>query len=114
MDLLHLQEQFIGELLESAPDEWERIEVHYERYAWGGGTSEIYVANGFVGNEKIDLNLTLEALDSLAALQAHPPQGQTGPWTWLAFVLDGSGRYHFDYQYGVPPLVAREIAANAP
>lgn len=112
MDMIKLQEQFIEELLESAPEDWERIEVHYERYAWGGETSEIYIANSFVGSEKTDLDLTIEALEGLQALQDHPPQGQAEPWTWLKFVLDDSGRYHFDYQYGVPPLVAREMAAQ--
>ncbi|MFY9476577.1 MAG: hypothetical protein WAQ08_02735 [Aquabacterium sp.] len=112
MDMIKLQEQFIEELLESTPEDWERIEVHYERYAWSGETSEIYIANSFVGSEKTDLDLTIEALEGLQALQDHPPQGQAEPWTWLKFVLDDSGRYHFDYQYGVPPLVAREMAAQ--
>lgn len=112
MDMLQRQEQFISELIESLPEHWERIEVHYERYAWGGEISEIYIANSFMGEQMTDLDLTLEALDELVALQAHPPEGQSEPWTWLDFTLDGTGRYHFDYQYGVPPRVAREIAAQ--
>ncbi len=112
MDMLELQEQFIGELLDAITEPWERIEVHYENFAWSDGSSEIYVTNRFLGDEKIDVDLSVEALDALAALQEHPPQGQSEAWTWLTFTLYATGKYHFDYQYGVPPLVAREIAAN--
>lgn len=112
MDMIELQEQFIGELLDAITEPWERIEVHYENFAWSDGSSETYVANRFLVDEKIDVDLSVEALDALAALQKHPPQGQSEAWTWLTFTLDATGKYHFDHQYGVPPLVAREIAAN--
>jgi hypothetical protein len=112
MDMLELQEQFIGELLDTVSEPWDRIEVHYENFAWSDGSSEIYVANRFLAGEKIDVDLSVEALDALAELQAHLPEGQTEPWTWLVFTIDATGKYSFDYQYGVPPLVAREMAAQ--
>ena len=110
--MLAAQEQFISELLDGIDDPWDRIEVHYENYVWGGEHSEIYVANRFLGDHKTDVDLSLEALDTLAALKAHRPEGQDEPWTWLTFTLDAQGHYHFNYQYGVPPYVAREIEAQ--
>ncbi|MBZ4395031.1 MULTISPECIES: hypothetical protein [unclassified Myxococcus] len=110
--MLELQERFIEALLESVPEPWERVEVHYERYAWGGDTSEIYVANGFLHEQRSDVDLTLEALEALRTLQEHTPARQREAWTWLLFRLDAEGRYHFDYRYGVPPLVAQEMAAQ--
>lgn len=92
MGLLHLQEQSIGELLESAPDEWARIEVRYERYAWGGETSEIYVANGFVGDEKTDLDLTLEAPGQPGLLAAGASAQGAGRARIAACALEESER----------------------
>ncbi|MCY1075835.1 hypothetical protein [Archangium lansingense] len=112
MDMLELQEQFIGALLDAVPEPWERIEVQYENFAWSDDRSEIYVANRFLAGEKADVDLSLEAIEALAALQAHPPEGQGEPWTWLTFTINATGEYHFDYRYGVPPLIAREMAAQ--
>lgn len=112
MDMLELQEQFIGELLDAITEPWDRIEVHYENFAWSEGSSEKYVATRFLGDEEADVDLPLEALDALVALQEHPPEGQEEPWTWLRFSIDASGKYQFDFQYGVPPLTAEEIAAQ--
>lgn len=112
MDMLKLQEQFIGELLNAVTEPWDRITVHYERYQWSGDSSEMYMAHRHLGPEQSDIDLPLEALDALIALQEHPPQGQSEPWTWVEFTIDQTGQYHFDYRYGVPPLTAREIAAQ--
>ncbi|HIV71063.1 MAG TPA: hypothetical protein H9903_09045 [Candidatus Aquabacterium excrementipullorum] len=112
MELLQQQEQFIGELLDGITEPWERIEVHYENFAWGDEHTEIYVANRFLDGQQTDVDLSLEALDTLASLKAHRPDGQDEPWTWLTFTLDAQGHYHFSYQYGVPPYVAREIEAS--
>ncbi|MCP3098694.1 hypothetical protein LZ198_07365 [Myxococcus sp. K15C18031901] len=112
MDMLALQEQFIEALLEAVPEPWERLEVHYEKFAWGGEDSEIYVANRFLGEQKADMDLTMEALDALEALRGHRPQGQAEPWTWLVFSIEATGQYHFDFRYGVPPFIAREMAAQ--
>jgi hypothetical protein len=112
MDMLQRQEQFIGALLEPISEPWERIEVHYENFTWADGSSEKYVATRYVGDEPADLDLSLEAIEALEALQEQPPEGQDEPWTWLTFVIDDTGAYHFDYRYGVPPLTAEEMASQ--
>src|SRR6218665_1583386 len=62
MTMIPMQEQFIGELLGSISDAWDRIEVHYENFEWSDGSSEKYVATRHLGDEEADVDLPLEAL----------------------------------------------------
>ena len=109
MDTIRLQERFIAELLPGAPGEWDRIEVHCERFAWKEQVLEKYVSKALHGSQSQQVPLSLEALDTLTELQAFVPLGQAERWTWLEFHLDPAGNYQFDYRYGTPPL-----AANTP
>jgi hypothetical protein len=107
--ILALQEAFIAALIKEVPDAWDRIEVHYEHFEWQGQTLEKYISNLILGGQASELPLSLEMLDLLVELQAHPPEGQFEKWTWLEFELDATGRYKFDYKYGTPPLAAKSM-----
>lgn len=112
MNLIQTQEQFIAALLDSILEPWDKIEVHYENYIWDNKLSEIYVAHRFFNGEKFDIDLSLEAFDTLDVLQQQIPDGQNEHWTWFIFLINSEGQYIFEYKYGVPPLIAVEIAAN--
>src|SRR5688572_1631925 len=109
MEMIQLQERFIGELLVSAPRDWDRIEVHYERFSWKGQWLEKYMSKALQGAQTKQISLTLEALDILTELNGCIPNGQSEPWTWVEFRLDKDGGYKFDYKYGTPPLAAESI-----
>ena len=109
MDMLQLQEQFINEVVEGIERPWTSLHVHYEHYRWSGGTSEKYTASLKDGEDEDDLDLTLEAIDCLLEMQKQIPAGQAEPWTWLEFSLDETGRYSFDFKYGVPPMTEASL-----
>jgi hypothetical protein len=83
--------------------------VHYEHYPWNGQTIEKYIAKAIVEHETRDISLSLNAIDLLADLNSCLPEGQSERWTWLIFRMDNSGKYKFDYKYGVPPLAGKSI-----
>lgn len=112
MNLIQTQEQFIAALLDSIVEPWDKIEVQYEHYVWDNEESEIYIANRFLNGDKFDIDLSVDAFDTLEALQQQIPENQNQPWTWFIFSINSEGQYLFDYKYGVPPLIAIEIAAN--
>lgn len=111
--LLALQERVVGEVVGSVAVAWERLELQYERYEMPGEVCEKYVANSFAGTVQTDVDLTIEALDALAELQRHPPAGQAEVWTWLVLSVDASGRFRFDFRYGIPPHTAAELDASS-
>jgi hypothetical protein len=84
--------------------------VRYENYqVTKSDRREIVAATYEMGGDSIAIGLPLAALDILAELFMQKPKGQAEPWSWLDFFMDSAGRYGFEYKYGVPPLIARQL-----
>lgn len=109
MNMLELQEKFIGIVVKGAPATWDRIEIHYENYDQDGEKIVKTISKAIAGQGSDRLRLPLEGLRLLDELKTQIPAGQSEPWTWLEFSLDRQGKYKFDYKYGVPPLVAEAL-----
>jgi len=113
--LLELQQEFIREVLRCVQvEEWDRIEIHYEFYVWEGVDLEQSTSNSFVGDVRTDLDLSFDAIELAFAMRNAKPDGQAEHWTSMDFRIDSTGKFSFDYGYGLPPMAARTIAAQPP
>ena len=112
--MIELQEKFIGVLLNAVPSDWKSIQIHYEYFSIDGMRFEKYVAKADSEWRTIEFDPPLDAIDVLVELNAMLPQGQSEKWTWLEFSMDRSGEYKFDYNYGTPPMVAKELSHARP
>jgi hypothetical protein len=109
MEMIQLQEQLIGEIVDLAPGHWDAIELHYELLPWEGEWAERYSARWVRGDDADGLLLSHDALELLRTLNEAKPDGQQEKWTWLDFHLASDGRYSFDFQYDMPPMLAAEL-----
>jgi hypothetical protein len=109
MNMLELQEKFIGELLSGVKGPWDKVELHYEYFEWEGDVIENYISKIYRDQSAEHLSLSVDALDILLALRQCRPEGQSEQWTWFEFRIDSKGAYKFDYKYDTPPLAAEEI-----
>jgi hypothetical protein len=112
MKILEIQKQFVEGLTTSFHGGWDKIEIHYENFVWTEGRSEKYRASRFIGDQVNDIDLGIELIEILEDLQKESGTNQNQQWNWLEFNIDNSGRYQFNYHYGVPPLIAEEIASE--
>jgi hypothetical protein len=108
-NVIELQLKFIQLILNSIKTSWDSISIHFEYFDLDGENYEKYVANIFHDGRKQQFHPGLDALDVLIELNKAPPEGQSERWSWVEFVIDKTGKYKFDYKYGLPPLVAEEI-----
>src|SRR2546430_1873153 len=99
MDMIRLQEKFIGEIAGNLDVPWDRIEIHYELFERKGDVMEKYVSQIHHGQQSGPLPLSHEALEVLLALNRCKPDGQAQRWTWFDFTLASDGTYRFDYEY---------------
>jgi hypothetical protein len=114
MDMIALQNQFAQEVVQPISGAWDTVHVHYENASVEGTGREIYTAYFLAGGVKHEFDPSLDAIDVLAELQRHPPSGQKEKWTWLEFDMDNTGKYKFDYKYGVPPHTATAVKYSQP
>ena len=106
MDMLNVQEKFVLEMLKGVSQPWDSIKIHYENCEVNGEVLEIDTARVLSSDGEHDFDLSLDAINCLVELKSYLPQGQSEPWTWVEFFIDKTGRYKFDYKYGLPPLTA--------
>ncbi|HET7457401.1 MAG TPA: hypothetical protein VFJ74_07085, partial [Gemmatimonadaceae bacterium] len=91
--------------------DWDRVEIHYEFYVYEGTDLESSTSVSFLGDAWTDLDLSFDALHLMRAMRNAKPEGQAEHWTSMDFRLDSTGKFSFDYGYGIPPMAARTIAA---
>ena len=109
---IELQERFIAELLEGIQQDWTEINLTFEYFTWKGNTYKKFLAKGFNGSESFQYHLSLEALDLLVELNKQMSEDGKEAWSWLVFTLNDSGKYDFDFKYGIPPMT-EEMLRNA-
>lgn len=109
--LVELQQQFIQEVVRCIQVEWDRLEIHYELYAYDGDNLEQSTSVTMLGDARSDLDLSFDVLELMSAMREAKPGGQAEHWTSMDFRLDSTGEFSFDYGYGIPPMAARTIAA---
>jgi hypothetical protein len=95
---------FISELVETAPEGWERILLKFEYYPWKGRNIEKYQCFCFISNLKSQFHPSLEAVDELILIHKLLADANPEPWTHCEFELLSTGAYNFDFKYGMPPL----------
>lgn len=113
MKIIELQDSFAVELAASVGAEFDSIKVHYENMTVEGHCHQIFNSFYFTSGSRIQFNLSLEALDLLSELNKNQPESQAERWTWLKFEMDNSGKYAFDYEYGIPPNLANRLKYSA-
>ena len=113
--LFELHKNFINELLYDINFEWDKMELHFEYYPYppsynDKGNFEIYVVKFYTGNDsRSDITLPLEANDALIEIHNEMSKNNKEPWTWVNFTLDNTGKYDFQFNYGVPPHVKERL-----
>lgn len=111
MSMLETQKKFVTELAGAIPAGWQEVRVHFEYATVEGEQYEKFVAKRFDdGNEsQFQFQLPLDALDVLIELNGDIPAGQSEKWTSVDVAIEASGKFRFDFGYGVPPLVAQSL-----
>ncbi len=110
MTVVELQDQFVRLLARDAPAGWQSAFVHYENFlAENSELFEMSTSQVRVGGRDQHLELSLDAIDLLVALRDAMARTAASPWTWVEITVQSSGKYAFDYQYGVPPLTAQSL-----
>lgn len=109
MEMIELQNTIAQELARSVEPAWDSLHFHYENATVDGLNCEIFTAVFFKDGIKSEFTPTLEALDLCLELRNYRPEGQAEEWTWLDCVLEQTGKYKFDYNYGLPPQIAIAI-----
>lgn len=107
--LIETQEKLVFALAKEVTGKWDAIKIHYEYILLNGIQFEKYIAQKLVSGSVIDINLSLDMIDCFIELNEITPEGQSEKWSWLEFTLESSGKYYFDYKYGIPPLVSESI-----
>ena len=111
MPLVELQQQFIREVVHCIQVEWDRVEIHNEFYVHEGTDLEQSTSVSFLRDAWADLDLSFDVLELIFAMRNAKPEGQTEHWTSMDFRLDSTGKFSFEYGYGIPSMAARTIAA---
>ena len=109
MNMIELQEKFVAEVLKGIRGNWASVHIHYERFLWNEVLLEKFTSEVMIDGKMCRFNISLDAIDCLVELQECKPIDQEDAWTWLKFELTNSGKYKFDFHYGVPPLCAEAI-----
>lgn len=109
-EAMSLQAKFARTVASSIKSPWDRLEVHYENILWKEMLFEKYRSAYFASERKFDLPLSLDAIDVLVALK-HAVSDVHEPWTHLVFNLHSSGKFDYDFKYGMPPMTADELKA---
>jgi len=109
--LVELQQQFIQEVVRCIQVEWDRVEIHYEFYVYEEDDLEQSTSVSICGDARTDLDLSFDVVELMFAMRKAKPEGQAEHWTSMDFRLDSTGKFSFDYGYGIPPMAARTIAA---
>lgn len=112
MNILELQNNSIQELLFDVGEDWEKVSLHYEYFMWKGSQFEKYVAKKFRKDGGYDqFDLGVESLDALMALNKAMIKDDES-WTSCDIAIDSTGKYNFDFGYGMPELV-KDMLQNA-
>jgi len=109
MEMINLQDKFALRVAGLVNIQWDEIRIHYENAEIDGVAREVFTSFFVINGSKQELKLPLDVLDLLEDLKKHKPQGQSQEWTWLEFHISNTGKYKFEYKYGMPPLIAEQI-----
>jgi len=104
-----LQENVINELIINTPKEWDRILLNFEYFLWDGDYIEKYQGFAFNSEEKEQIDPTLETFDELIVLNKEMAKLNPEPWTHCEILLNSSGKYEFNYKYGIPPFTKQML-----
>ncbi|ATQ77229.1 hypothetical protein CR152_23945 [Massilia violaceinigra] len=88
---------------------WDRIELLYENSIVDGDRRVVYKAFYFETDAKHQFGLSGECHTLLYELSEGQPDNGVEKWTWLKFMMDAGGTYAFEFKYGTPPLLEREL-----
>ncbi|WP_316156846.1 hypothetical protein [Cupriavidus sp. BIC8F] len=106
--VLRLQDCIVERIASELPQVWASYKLHYEHSVWQGETFEKYVSVCHAADGKVDYSPSLEVLDLLLELQKAAAGGGEA-WTHLTCEFDRSGKYKFEFLYGMPPLTAKAV-----
>lgn len=113
MGIAELQEQVVLELCNIVTEPWDSIELHYENSIVDGYARSVYKSFYFVDGNKYQFGLTAECHDYLFELSDNRREDNVENWTWFDLKINNTGRYAFDFGYGTPPLLEREMELQA-
>ena len=104
MNQEELYTTFVTEITDSAPSGWDSIELNFEYFRWKGNLFEKYQCFSFSRGNKLQFDPSLEALDELIDIHKAMSNVMPEQWTHCQFIIDSSGKYNFEFKYGMPPL----------
>jgi len=99
-----LQEKIISELLYDFNNQWNEITLHFEYFKWKDNYFKKYLSGYKFNNTEGQYTLNIEAIDAIVELNNEMSKNGNEKWTWFEFKLDSTGKYNFDFKYGMPPL----------
>lgn len=105
--MFEAQESFVKKLVSEVNGAWESIKADYERFTWKDEPMEVYRVESFVGTSAVRLHPSIEALDLLRNLQIAMKKEET--WTSCSVSINSSGKYNFDFSYGMPPMIEKTL-----
>ncbi len=104
-----LQDAVVLGLSKDIGSEWDSLSVHYENYSHNGAKMEIYVSSFLTKGLKNDFELSLESCDLLIELQSNMQDSTGSTWSFIDLIAESSGKYNFEYGYGMPPLAREQL-----
>lgn len=107
--VLALQDRIVEQIDSELPPAWQSYEIHYEYFVWEGETFEKYISTCHTATGKMDYFPSMEVVDLLLELQNSSDGGGKEKWTHVTCAFDRSGKYQFEFFYGMPPLAAKAI-----
>ena len=109
MNNTELQDAIVLELSKDIGSVWDSLSVHYENYSHNGTRMEIYVSSFLTSGLKKDFELSLESCDLLIELQSNMQDASGNTWSFIDLAAASSGKYNFEYGYGLPPLAKEQL-----
>lgn len=85
--MLELQANFVKQLTSETRESWDKIEINYEYFPWKSSD--------------------IEAFDILDELRNVMKTDET--WTSCLININNDGKYDFQFGYGMPPMVEKNL-----
>jgi Protein of unknown function, DUF600 len=109
-ELLAAQQKVVLALAEELPSQWTNYQLHYEYYVHSGEVYEKYISKCLAEGRALDMAaLSVDLLDLLGQLRTGFTNASGEQWTHFNLELARTGKYSFEYGYGVPPLAKESI-----
>ena len=105
MELTNLYKNLIDELLHDLKDDWDYVEVNFEYFPWKGDNMEVHKSKFYKNNIKHEFTISLDVNDVFIDINNKMAEDGKERLTSCHFNLDSTGKYDFDFGYGMPPLI---------